>query len=42
MRDGEWTLIAPLLPVARRGGWRRTTCLRKVMNAILFIASSNL
>ena len=26
--DREWTLIAPLLPAARPGGRRRTTCLR--------------
>ena len=27
--DREWTLIAPLLPTARPGGRRRTTCLRR-------------
>ena len=40
MRDGEWALIEPMFPAARRGGRRRTTCLRKVMDAILYIASS--
>jgi len=40
MRDGEWALIEPMFPAARRGGRARTTCLRKVMDAILYIASS--
>jgi len=36
----EWALIAPLLPRAKRGGRPRTTCLRAVMDAILYIGSS--
>ena len=40
LTDGEWALIAPLFPAARGGGRPRTTCLRKVMDAILYIASS--
>ena len=40
LRDGEWALLEPLLPTARSGGRPRTTCLRKVMNAILYVASS--
>ena len=40
LTDGEWALIAPMFPAARRGGRPRTTCLRKVMDAILYIASS--
>ncbi len=40
LRDGEWALIEPMLPSARRGGRPRTTCLRKVMDAILYMASS--
>jgi putative transposase len=40
LSDDEWLLIAPLLPPARSGGRRRTTCLREIMNAILYIASS--
>lgn len=40
LRDAEWALIAPLLPVARSGGRPRKTCLRRVMNAILYVASS--
>lgn len=40
MLDREWALIAPLLPPAKPGGRPRTTDLREVMNAILYIASS--
>ncbi len=36
----EWELIAPLLPLAKRGGRPRTTDLRAVVDAILYIASS--
>jgi putative transposase len=38
--DREWALIAPLLPAAKRGGRPRTTDLRSVVDAILYIASS--
>ena len=40
LQDGEWALIEPMFPAARRGGRPRTTCLRGVMDAILDIASS--
>ena len=40
LTDREWALIAPLLPAAKRGGRPRTTCLRAVMDAILYIAST--
>jgi putative transposase len=40
LRDGEWALIEPMLPPARSGGRPRTTRLRAVMDAILYIASS--
>jgi putative transposase len=40
LTDREWALIAPLLPAAKRGGRPRTTCLRAVMDAILYIGSS--
>lgn len=40
LTDREWTLIAPMLPAARRGGRPRTTNLRDVVDAIQYIASS--
>ena len=40
MLDREWALIAPLLPPAKPGGHPRTTDLREVMNAILYMGSS--
>lgn len=40
LTEREWSLIAPMLPPAKAGGRPRTTCLREVMNAILYIASS--
>lgn len=35
--DGEFALIEPLLPAAKRGGRRRTTLLREVLNALLYL-----
>ena len=40
LTDREWALIAPLLPAAKRGGRPRTTSLRAVMDAILYVGSS--
>ena len=40
LRDREWALIAPLLPPAERGGRPRTTDLRSVVDAIVYVASS--
>jgi putative transposase len=40
LTDREWELIAPLLPPARRGGRPRTTDLRAVVEALLYLASS--
>jgi putative transposase len=40
LTDREWALIAPLLPAAKRGGRRRTTSLRDVMDGLLYIAAS--
>ncbi|CAL4868170.1 IS5 family transposase ISRl2 [Asticcacaulis sp. MM231] len=40
MTEQEWSLLAPLLPPAKRGGRPRTTSMRAVVNAILYIASS--
>ena len=38
--DAEFALIAPLLPGPRRGGRPRTTSLREVLNAILYVLRS--
>ena len=35
--DAEFALIAPLLPGCKRGGRPRTTVLREVLNAILYL-----
>ena len=40
LTDREWALLEPLLPPAKSGGRPRTTLLRRVANAILYIASS--
>ena len=40
MTDREWALIEPFLPPARRHGRPRTTDLREVVNAVLYIATS--
>jgi putative transposase len=40
LTDREWAYVCPYLPPARHGGRPRTADLRKVMNAILYIASS--
>jgi putative transposase len=40
LTDREWALIAPMVPAAKRGGRPRTTDMRDVVEAILFIASS--
>jgi len=38
--DAEWALIAPLMPAVRRIGRPRTTELREVFDAILYIATT--
>ena len=35
--DREWALIAPLFPAARPGGRPRTTCLRRVVDAVFYL-----
>ena len=37
LTDAEFALIEPLLPAAKRGGRQRTTALREVLNAILYL-----
>ena len=38
--DDEYGLIEPLLPSPKRGGRQRTTDLREVLNAILYLVRS--
>jgi hypothetical protein len=40
MTDREWGLVQPFLPMRRRLGRPRTTDLREIMNALLYIAST--
>lgn len=40
LRNCEWELISPMLSAAQSGGRPRKTCLRRVMNAILYVESS--
>lgn len=40
MTDGGWALIMPFVPPAKRGSRPRTTDMRKVVNAMLYIASA--
>ncbi|MGV8954608.1 MAG: transposase, partial [Cypionkella sp.] len=40
LNDQEWALVQPLLPPSRPIGRPRTTDLRAVMDAVLYMASS--
>ncbi len=40
MTDEEWALLAPFIPPAKTGGRRRTTDMREVLNAMLYLASA--
>ena len=40
LTDPEWRLIEPFMPPANKYGRPRTTDLREVMNAILYLVSS--
>ena len=40
LTDAQWKRIEPLIPRAKRGGRPRTTDLRAVMNAILYLVRS--
>jgi transposase len=37
LTEAAWTLLAPLLPAAKRGGCPRTTDMRAVINAIFYV-----
>ena len=40
LTDEEWSLVAPLIPPAKRGGNKRTVDVREVVNGIMYILSS--
>ena len=40
LTDREWALPAPFIPSAKTGGRRRSTDMREVVNALLYIAAS--
>lgn len=42
LTDAEWRVMSPLVPAARRGGRRRTTNMREVLNAILYMAGGGI
>ena len=37
LTDGEWTILSPLVPPARRGGRPRAVDMREVLNGILYV-----
>ena len=40
LTDAEWALLTPLMPPPKQTGRPRTTCLRDVFNAILYVATT--
>ena len=40
LTDGEWALIEPLIPPAKRGGNKRTVNVREVVNGLMYILST--
>jgi len=40
LTDAQWALLAPLMPPPKQTGRPRTTCLRDVFDAILYIATT--
>jgi transposase len=37
LTDGEWALIAAMIPPAKRGGRKRTVLVREVINGLLYV-----
>ena len=40
LSDGEWALIKPLIPPAKRGGDKRTVDIREVVNGLMYVLST--
>ena len=40
LTDEEWALIEPLLPLAKRGGGKRTVVMREVANGLMYVLST--
>ena len=40
LTDEEWALVEPLIPLAKRGGNRRTVNVREVVNGLMYVLSS--
>jgi putative transposase len=40
LTDGQWELVAPLIPAARPGGRPRSVDLREVLNGILYVLAA--
>ena len=37
LSDGEWLIVEPMIPPAKRGGRRRSVNVREVLNRIFYI-----
>ena len=42
LTEDEWAHVEPLIPPARRGGGKRRTDMRAVMNGVMYILSTGL
>lgn len=40
LTDGEWDLLRPLIPPAKRGGRRREVDMRQVANGVMYVLST--
>ena len=40
LTDGEWALVAPFIPPAKRGGRKRTVDVREVLNGIFYVLAT--
>jgi transposase len=40
LTDGEWAMIGPIIPPAKRGGNKRTVDVREVVNGIMYVLST--